>query len=68
MIKLKHISLALIVLASFSCKKENENLESSAAVTTENSSEKTSALLLEDFEGGTKTAYTAADVVLTSGT
>ncbi len=66
--KLKHLTLAFILLASFSCKKENENIESSLSSTTESSSEKTSALLLEDFEGATKTAYTAADVVLTSGT
>lgn len=66
--KLKYLTLAVLLMASFSCKKENENLESSAVITTESSAEKTSALLLEDFEGGTKTAYTAADVVLTSGT
>ena len=66
--KIKHISLALLLLASFSCKKENENLGSNTSTAAESSAERVSALLLEDFESGTKTAYTAADVVLTSGT
>ncbi len=65
--KISALLVGLLLLANLSCKKEKNNLDASDSGLIENSASKTATVLLENFENGTKTAYTAGDVTLSSG-
>jgi len=67
----KTATIALLLLSFFSCRKEQINPDTNdSVVSTVPLSTGKAALLstqVENFESGTKTAYTAANVTLTTG-
>ncbi|MBL0049370.1 MAG: hypothetical protein IPP32_14890 [Bacteroidetes bacterium] len=64
--KIHILTLAFLFIIGFSCKKEIELADSSTA-SIDNSAAKITVAINEDFESGTKAAYTAADVSLVTG-
>lgn len=65
--KIHILTLACLFVIGISCKKEVDVADTSA-VAIDNSGAKIALVINEDFESATKTAYTAADIILTSGT
>ncbi len=65
--KIHILTLACLFVIGISCKKEVDVADTSAFA-IDNSSAKIALVINEDFESATKTAYTAADIILTSGT
>ena len=66
--KIKLLVIAFIAITAFSCNKESiDNTASSDVQKDNHSSARVAVITTENFETGTKTAYTAADVTLTTG-
>ncbi len=62
-----HYLLLIVLLVTQSCKKEADEKEAGSGNSTVTSSQKIGAILTENFESGTKTAYAVSDVTLLTG-